>query len=176
MSANNQSFWSLNRAFLIAAIVIAISVESSAQEWTRGIHSERSRGDVERLLELATVSQTETRLVGEFSFTTTAVTKGETPRPPLIIKGREERDGSFWPSAALQVKSEPSGEWKSVASSITDEPASATITVYTRMGIFGLHVNFDPLKPYIKKARYGKLILKSGFEAEFRLDYLLPPT
>lgn len=159
-------------AFLFAfglSYLIAI-VAANAGGWSRDIvplGTQPADQHVFKPFELVLVSGEENHVYGLCVFVNT--------RPALAaIHGTETPDGEFYPTVLLQVAKREHGKWQTVDSPSTPGKIS-TLTVEAKRPSKSLRVNLDVFLSMIGKFKYGKIALKTGESAVFKLEKLLPP-
>jgi hypothetical protein len=118
------------------------------------------------------VSQEKLHLIGDLTLQNNLSVGNKTQT--LIVVGIQGEDGTFRPNVLLQVKKDEKSQWETLSSSL-DRLASATLTVYPGLAVYGLRVELDSMRRYLGKYAYGKVSLKGGPEAVFALDDLKPP-
>lgn len=93
---------------------------------------------------------------------------------PVAIEGRLASDGQFWPSVTAQVGDDIKGNWKDIE---TPRPRGepAVFTVASDSPNIMLHLDLDVFRPFIGKTQFGRVLLKNGVAAPFKLTDLLAP-
>ena len=163
----------LNKSALLFALglscLIAV-VTANASGWSRDIVPLGTQSADQRVFkpfELVLVSGEENHVYGLCVLVNT--------QPALVaIDGTETPDGEFYPNVLLQVAHHERGKWQTVDSPLTPGKIS-TLTVEAKRPSKSLMVNLDAFRPMIGKCQYGKIALKTGEFAVFKLDKLLPP-
>lgn len=107
---------------------------------------------------------------------------------PIRVKGREIVDSIgvsyFHPYAELQVSAEMKGPWKTIGRSPAGALGAAA-TVLMQPNAPKTHkfphntfcaFDMDPFRPWVEKAKYGRVVLRGGEESQvIALIDLLPP-
>lgn len=163
----------LRLTFLISVILIDFALGQTPEYWQRSIMNERIPTDDPHEVDLAEVVQRDI-LFGSLIVKNKSSEKGTARGPIMSIEGHQGADGTFWPAAELQVQKEKGGEWTKIGSSGNETPLSE-VKVYTGTTLWGLRINLDPFKVHLRKFKLGRIVLKSGDQAEFLLDDLKPP-
>jgi hypothetical protein len=91
------------------------------------------------------------------------------------IDGRETSSGEFYPDVIYEI-SHGDGDWETLEVPTNNPGKQLTITVEARTRSRPLRINLDMFVPLIGKAKYGRLVLKTGEKAVFRVDELQPPS
>ena len=140
--------------------------------WSQAIVVDRASSDAAREVDLVHVEQRDI-LIGGLEVINRS-TLSAAPQKVPVIDGHQAADGTFWPSVELQVQREKGGEWTKIGTSGHDNPARQ-LQLYSSTTVNGLRVNLDPFKSYLGKFLFGRILLKSGDAAIFKLDDLKPP-
>lgn len=91
---------------------------------------------------------------------------------PVVIKGRRDSYGDFWPSVSYEVAIEGGKKWKVIAGNTPELPVTMTFDAQNPKG--RLSVDMEPFRSSIGKFRRGRVVLSNGEAAEIMLDDLLP--
>lgn len=158
---------------LALVLLVGLTLAQAQRYWSRSIMNDRVSTGHPHEVELGEVYQRDI-LIGGLDV------KNQLPESNgrgsvMIIEGHQKSDGTFWPTAELQVQKEQNSEWVKIGSSGTERPSGQAL-VHNGMSVSGLQVNLEPFKGYLGKFRFGRILLKSGDEAVFLLDDLRPPT
>ena len=94
---------------------------------------------------------------------------------PVIIEGIEAPNGYFYPDVVNQVSSAKDGDWRPLEVRTKNAGKRETLVVEARGTSKTLRVDLDVFIPLIGKMKYGRLLLKNGEAAVFRVDDLQPP-
>lgn len=158
---------------VLAIVLLVTSVQAQApRHWQRSIKVEpRSTADP-REVQLAGVGQRDI-LLGDL-YVKNELPESDSPGSVMIIEGHQKRDGTFWPTAELQVQ-KGSAEWIRIGSSGTEQPFSH-LRIYSGTMATGLRINLGPFKPYLNDFKFGRILFKSGYEVLIKLDDLKPPS
>lgn len=148
-------------------------VQPEQLSWTKGeSHCFSSATADERRLELLSASRDHDQLSGDYTFTNISE---KTPLAPTVsIRGIQLPDGSFWPTAMLEVGDGPKGPWRRVGTSTKVGP-EVTLTVPATLMVAGLKVDFAAFKPYLAGGGWGRVTLTSGESAITDLKFLRGP-
>jgi hypothetical protein len=90
------------------------------------------------------------------------------------IDGQETRSGEFYPDVIYEI-SNGDGKWQTLEVPKAELGRQVTITVESKATSRPLRVSLDMFARFLGKARYGRLVLKSGESAVFQLDELQAP-
>lgn len=93
---------------------------------------------------------------------------------PVTIEGSLAADNRFWPNVTAQVANDMKGEWKTIETPPRQGEA-AILTVTLDSPNIMLHLELDVFLPFTGKLQFGRVLLKNGQAAAFRLQDLLPP-
>lgn len=94
-------------------------------------------------------------------------------KEPVVLKGRKDSHGEFWPSVCYEVGVEGRKKWKLISSFTEPEiPATMRFDAENAKGL--LQIDMEPFRASIGKFRWGRVSLPNGDAAEFLLDNLLP--
>ncbi len=170
----NRSDKRFFRAAVMTVLLALVGVADAGepvQRWSTAITSIGPRGDKPRL-SLDFIVQEKAHLMGRLTLENFIPENKKTDT--LVIKGVQGADGSFLPNVVLQVREHSDSEWKTVASAI--QMPTATLFVYPGLAVYGLTVELDAMRQFVGKYRLGKVVLKTGQEAEFDLNDLFPPS
>ncbi len=158
---------------LIVVLFTGLTQAETPEYWGQSIIVERSTDDP-REVDLSDVNQ-ERVLIGDLTVKNKSPAEKGTRGSVMVIEGSQHSDGTFWPTAELQVQKEKGGEWIKVGLSGNERPTSQ-LQIYTGTMVYGLRINLDPFKAHLGKFRFGRIVLTSGDEALFLLDDLKPPS
>ncbi len=92
----------------------------------------------------------------------------------FAIDGTVSDEGDFYPTVSAQVGERLDGEWKTIRSPV-GHGKPATITIEPMSPSKSLHVDLKVFQPFIGKAKYGRLVLRTREAATFELDSLTKP-
>jgi hypothetical protein len=95
-------------------------------------------------------------------------------KAPVVLKGRKNSFGDFWPSVSYEVAADGRKTWKSITS-LTQPDVSVSVVFDTKNNKGLFRVNMEPFRSVIGKSRWGRVVLPGGDAAEIMLDNLLPP-
>ena len=93
---------------------------------------------------------------------------------PVTMEGSVDSGGRFWPNVTAQVANDMKGEWKSIETPSRHGEA-AIFTVTSDSPNLMLHLDLDAFQPFTGKMQFGRMLLKNGMAASFRLDDLVSP-
>lgn len=98
---------------------------------------------------------------------------------PVISGSRTPaEDGAedmFWADGVLQVSNDPAAEWHTIGPANTPgRPATLTVQPHETSDVV-INVCVDALRPLIAQFGYGRVVLRNGKSATFRMKDLLPP-
>ena len=147
----------------------ALGDETPSLSWSRGTFSHSVEGSTQQKLMLWLVKQ-DSRLVGRFAYSQPSV-EGPQSKP---MPGVKAADGTFWPDATLLIQNERTAAWEAIVAPRI-EGDRANVTVNAGEPNFGLHILLDPFKPFIGKAKFGRVVLKNGEISTFYLEDLEEP-
>jgi hypothetical protein len=89
------------------------------------------------------------------------------------IDGHQTNSGEFYPDVIYEI-SHGDGDWETLEVPTNNPGKQLTITVEGKTRSRPLRVNLDMFVPFIGKAHYGRLVLKTGEKAVFAIDELQP--
>jgi hypothetical protein len=164
----------LLRAFFIVLMLVTLIRAETPEYWGRSIIIERNSSDDIHEVDLGEVDQRDI-LIGTLTVKNKSVDEVGTRASVMAIEGHQNPDGTFWPTAELQVQKEKGAEWTRVGTSGNESPLSQ-LKVYTGTTVFGLRINLNGFKAHLGTSKFGRILLKSGSEAIFSLDDLKPPS
>jgi hypothetical protein len=155
--------------FLIVSAVSFAATADTPKHWVRGIGAGKK-------FVISTVGirvgAESNGLIGT-CFYTNYREKGQFSRL-VIIEGTRMRNGTFWPIVSLQVANDLTGHWRTIGRSSSREKV-ARLAIQSNGTTEPLYVDLDAFRPMMGKFKYGRVALKSGEEAIFKLEDLLPP-
>lgn len=152
--------------------VITLAQAQSERNWTKGFRTQPAdKQDPAGRFFLMFAKQEKLHLIGGCNYENYVVSN-QAPRR-VTIEGAKIADAIFWPDVALQVSND-GGEWQTIGQAVNDGQPD-TIMIEPKGVAYSLLVNLDAFKPMIGKYKFGRLLLKTGEAADFRLDALLPP-
>ena len=157
----------------VALFFFGLMPAQTPQYWGRSIINERTSTDATREIDLTDVAQRDI-LIGGLAVKNKSPEELKSRGSVIVIEGHQNDDGTFWPTAELQAQKEKGDQWTTVGVSGNGPPITQ-LKIYTGTIVDGLRINLDPFKPLLGKFRFGRIVLKSGDEAEFLLDDLTPP-
>jgi hypothetical protein len=150
------------------------SPQARPTRWAKTIDADRGHSEGGRgRFTLATVSQEDFSLLGDFSF---EMDLSEGNEPPIVVEGYQAEKGAFWANAELQILEQGTGKWLAVGSAKNGANSILKISIYPGMTVYGLRVKLDCLKPLLEKHTLGRAVLKTGETAVFQLDDLTAPS
>lgn len=148
------------------------TAETNPDRWGVAISGTGERGDASLRLQLTMVEGDP--LIGAFSADTLPPDLAKIVSP-FIIEGHRRKDGTFWPDVELQVKTEPNGVWRKIATSLNDG-VPANVTIFTGMLVAGLRVDLEPFRSHFAKGQFGRVLFKSGEAITVDFKYLIDPS
>ncbi len=93
-------------------------------------------------------------------------------KEPVILKGRKDSYGDFWPAVSYEVAIEGRRKWKVIAGNAPELPVTMRFDAENPKG--RLSVDMEPFRSSIGKFHRGRVVLSNGEAAEIMLDDLLP--
>lgn len=109
-------------------------------------------------------------LVAEAAYTN-FVEKGGPPKK-TEIRGHRLPDGSFWPTAALQVSDEPDGPWRTLGHSSRRGVARSMIVHRDRT--LRVHFDLSPFLPMLGTRQFGRVVISTGEYAMIAFSFIKP--
>lgn len=94
-------------------------------------------------------------------------------KEPVLLTGRKDSHGDFWPSVSYELGTEGTKKWKRIGSfTLAEVPVTVRFDAENPNGL--LRVDMEPFRSSIGKVRWGRVVLPNGDAAEIMLDNLLP--
>jgi hypothetical protein len=117
---------------------------------------------------LETIASDKGRLIGTVGFGERLETR------PAAVEGELTPDDLFWLNVTAQVANDTEAEWKTIGEAENRKEGTA-ISVPTDNPKRLLYVDLDEFRPYLGKLSFGRIVLKNGQAAVFRMADLLTP-
>lgn len=143
--------------------------ESNYTNWSRDLVESATKANIPALpFYVAVISSIDDQLSAGCVY---RYVKGRTP---IVLQGKRDSGGNFWPAVSCDVATEGKTRWREI-SGLNPPADSEIVSIGSDNTKALLHVGMEPFRPYIEAFRWGRVVLKNGDVAVFALEDLLPP-